>query len=387
MKLFDTASGCRRELPRDRSLTLLLTATAPYDEAHVGAGRRLVIFDALTKELARRGYRPRLRVLFLEADERLLTRARVENISPERLADRGIEAWQRSRKALGVDASWQLLRQKDLRERAMELLAVLLARGRVRREEDGIRFRLADDPDYGSLSRQKPEELLAGVSEGGEPGFYLWKRSGAEVPGSGPTPWGWGFFTQSLYSLAAWEDGNLRAGSQSELFPLHENERALRRALGRGADGGFWLHHGPLNLGAEQIRRYVGKDWYLRDILARCPVGLLRYYYLTHHYRSPLAYSPESLAACARSWRRLTALVAGLGEEGGDLPPFLKDWYEQWNRALTEDFNTAKAIGLCHRLRSLLRQDAGAGSMPGSGELKRELQAVLGDSLGVLDGR
>lgn len=373
------------ELTPGSECNLLLTAGAPYDQPDAGVGRRAVVFDSLSRELRRRKIACQLRVLFLEMDERLLTRSRIENRSPVEIADRGVSSWLEMTARLGVDPPDCVIRHQSLSQQVESILEELLRRRMAREERDGIRFLTGQDSQYGNLSGQV-QGRLAGLHDrsGQAAEFYLWRSTADGELGSWKTPRGYGFYTQPLLSVAAFTGGEFRAGSQRELFPLHENEAAIYRVLHQVQPFSGWLHHGLLNVDANWLSQKGGSAWYVSGLLEKHDCRILRYYFLTHHYRSPVAFYPDEIATGKRSCRRLSAFVEELQPLSGELPVDLKRLQVQIDEALGEDFNTPRAIGLCHKLRSLMRADNSWPEVPGSGELKSYLQEILGGVLRVI---
>ena len=108
----------------------------------------------------------------------------------------------------------------------------------------------------------------------------------------------------------------------------------------------------------------------IRDIIEQVPPEALRLLYFEAHYRSPLPYSTEKLAACVSGLNRIyqakeAALAIATNDQSGTTAETLaKDlgataqalfdtaskFEARFNEAMDNDFNSAKVVGLIYDL-------------------------------------
>jgi cysteinyl-tRNA synthetase len=319
-----------------------------YQRIHVGNARPFVISMWLRRWLRERGYEVTL----------------VENITD--INDKIYEAAPGASAALAADASrWYLedtsllgLGRPDVEPTATEsvpaivdAIAELVSRGFAYEVEGDVYFRVARDPSYGQLSRQRPDQV-----EEQEPNprkedprdFALWKATKPGEDTSWESPWGagrpgWHIECSVMASEHLGPVFEIHGGGLDLVFPHHENELAQSRALGHEF-ARIWTHNGMLQMVGEKMSKSLGNIVTLRDALERWGPEAILLFFMTAHWRSPVDLSDETLeAARAQTQTFRDAFVAGGSGEA--------DW-EELVRVLEDDFNTADALAVLHGWRS-----------------------------------
>jgi cysteinyl-tRNA synthetase len=319
-----------------------------YQRIHVGNARPFVISMWLRRWLRERGYEVTL----------------VENITD--INDKIYEAAPGASAALAADASrWYVedtsllgLGRPDVEPTATEsvpaivdAIAELVSRGFAYEVEGDVYFRVARDPSYGQLSRQRPDQV-----EEQEPNprkedprdFALWKATKPGEDTSWESPWGagrpgWHIECSVMASEHLGPVFEIHGGGLDLVFPHHENELAQSRALGHEF-ARIWTHNGMLQMVGEKMSKSLGNIVTLRDALERWGPEAILLFFMTAHWRSPIDLSDETLeAARAQTQTFRDAFVAGGSGEA--------DW-EELVRVLEDDFNTADALAVLHGWRS-----------------------------------
>jgi cysteinyl-tRNA synthetase len=106
-----------------------------------------------------------------------------------------------------------------------------------------------------------------------------------------------------------------------------------------------------LQLDEEKMSKSVGNIVSLRDVLDTYGREAILVFFLGGHYRGPLDYSDEAMAAAqaqAESFRN----AFRLGKSDDDAPG-----WDAFAEALDDDFNTAEALALMHTWRAAGRLD------------------------------
>ncbi len=319
-----------------------------YQRIHVGNARPFVISMWLRRWLRERGYEVTL----------------VENITD--INDKIYEAAPGASAALAADASrWYVedtsllgLGRPDVEPTATEsvpaivdAIAELVSRGFAYEVEGDVYFRVARDPSYGQLSRQRPDQV-----EEQEPNprkedprdFALWKATKPGEDTSWESPWGagrpgWHIECSVMASEHLGPVFEIHGGGLDLVFPHHETELAQSRALGHEF-ARIWTHNGMLQMVGEKMSKSLGNIVTLRDALERWSPEAILLFFMTAHWRSPIDLSDETLeAARAQTQTFRDAFVAGGSGEA--------DW-EELVRVLEDDFNTADALAVLHGWRS-----------------------------------
>jgi cysteinyl-tRNA synthetase len=349
MRLYSTLSRRLEELPPPPGpIRMYFCGPTVYQRIHIGNARPFVISMWLRRWLRERGYDVTL----------------VENITD--INDKIYEAAPGASAKLAADASgWYVedtdqlgLGRPDVEPTATEsvpaivrAISELVERGFAYEVEGDVYFRVARDPRYGELSRQRPDQV-----EEQEPNprkedsrdFALWKATKPGEDTSWESPWGagrpgWHIECSVMASEHLGPVFEIHGGGLDLVFPHHENELAQSRALGHEF-ARIWTHNGMLQMVGEKMSKSLGNIVTLRDALERWGPETVLLFFMTAHWRSPIDLSDETLEA-ARSQTQTfrDAFVAGGSGEA--------DW-EELVSALDDDFNTADALAVLHGWRS-----------------------------------
>jgi cysteinyl-tRNA synthetase len=138
----------------------------------------------------------------------------------------------------------------------------------------------------------------------------------------------------------------LHGGGIDLRFPHHENELAQSRGAGREF-ARVWAHNGMLELAQEKMSKSLGNIVSLRDALDRWgrePVLLL---FLGAHYRSPVEFSEDAMEQARAQWDDFRTAYRTVPPSGGSAPT-----WEDFARALDDDFNTPRALSILHAWRA-----------------------------------
>jgi cysteinyl-tRNA synthetase len=325
LRLYDTATREVRDfeplVPGEVSLYHcgLTVQSAP----HVGHIRAEVVYDVLRRWLTARGLRVTSIVNVTDIDDKILAKS----------AELGVPWWahayhferelHRAYAALGcLPPSYEPRATGHIPE-MLELIAILLERGHAYVAEDGsgdIYFDVRSWPAYGSLSRQKIEDMEpAGDADPRgkrDPrDFALWKGHKASEPASAswPTPWGRGRPGWHLEcSAMAWkylgEEFDIHGGGLDLRFPHHENELAQSTAAGQRF-ARFWMHNAWVTAAGEKMSKSLGNGALVSEVVQRYPARAVRFYLAQPHYRSAIEFSDTSLDEATAALARIDNFV------------------------------------------------------------------------------
>ena len=248
-------------------------------------------------------------------------------------------------------------------------------------ENGSVYFRISSFKEYGKLSRLNLEGIQKNASDRlvdhdeydkeSWRDFALWK---AWKPEDGPNRWespwgagrpGWHIECSAMSMRYLGESFDLHSGGVDLVFPHHENEIAQSEAATGQPFVRHWFHIAHLRVDGEKMSKSLGNLYTLEDVVARgFSPAVLRYLLLSGHYRRPLNFTWESLAAAECALRRICSFTERIDRihftdtnidslETVSFTPTLK--------ALCEDLNTPKALGALNSalqgVRALSDQD------------------------------
>ncbi len=118
------------------------------------------------------------------------------------------------------------------------------------------------------------------------------------------------------------ETFDLHGGGQDLVFPHHENELAQSEAATGRPFSRFWLHHGLLTINQEKMSKSLGNFFTVKEVLARFPAEVVRFFLINSHYRSPLDFSDAALSEAETALLRLYTTLARVAPVGtSNAPP------------------------------------------------------------------
>jgi cysteinyl-tRNA synthetase len=384
--LHDTRSGEVRELQPREPGRIGIYACGPtvYGRIHIGNARPFVVFSLLKRFLEHEGYRVQLVINVTDVNDKIYDAARAEGRPSAELAAQMTELYLADTGALGLGRPDHEPLASEMMVPIIEHIEALLRSDHAYVAEGDVYFRVRSDPDYGSLSHRRLDDMDQGEGvEGAERkrdplDFALWK---AHKPGEDtewPAPWGpgrpgWHIECSAMAEALLGVGFEIHGGGSDLVFPHHENEAAQTRAA-RGTElAGLWVHNGMIQSTGEKMAKSVGNIAPLHEVLADYGRDAVLMYLISGHYRQPLAFSESELRDASRRVQRLREALRRL-EAGQPSPPEMAHHKASFFAALADDFNQPAALSsLFEWVREANRREAGVGDRD-----LREMLEVLG---------
>ena len=355
MKLYNTLSGQVEEFvpANGNQVKMYVCGVTPYSSTHVGHALSYVVFDTLRRYLEHQGYEVRHVQNFTDIDDKIIQRASETGISEDELVEEYISDYFQTMDALNIQRAAEYPRATREIPRILETIGGLIDAGYAYPAAGDVYFRVTSKDDYGKLSHRTLDSMIAGariqVDENKEHpmDFVLWKGAKEGEP-SWESPWGpgrpgWHIECTAMSLEYLGEQLDIHGGGQDLVFPHHENEIAQSESYtGAKPFSRFWMHNGLLQLGSDKMSKSLGNLVSAVEALERYHPDSIRLYFLSSHYRSPLAYSDEGAAAVERSLDRVHhALTPGDGS-GAQVDP--APYTTRFFAAMDDDLNTPQAV-------------------------------------------
>ncbi|MEM9009354.1 MAG: DALR domain-containing protein, partial [Cyanobacteria bacterium P01_F01_bin.86] len=156
----------------------------------------------------------------------------------------------------------------------------------------------------------------------------------------------------------------------------HENEMAQSQAANGKPLARYWLHNGMVTVNGEKMSKSLGNFTTIRDLLDGVWAGyrqpldpmVVRLFVLQGHYRKPLDFTKDAIAAAINSWQTLKAGLLFGDHHGTTLgwssispssPQELSPdalWAERFQTAMDDDLNTPGALVVLFELAKGLQR-------------------------------
>ena len=451
LQIHNTLTGVKEEFQpiNQNKVGMFVCGPTVYDYIHVGNARTFVFFDIVGRYLEFKGFELDYVQNITDIDDKIITRAHTEGVKPEEIAlkyktafidDVGsLKIVSVNNYALASEHISEIINQiKGLIEKGYAYTApALQAKGpdaieikpqsnNETEQNHDVYFELAryekDFPNqYGTLSGQNLEELKENTRVEMEANklnprdFTLWKAQNYSYEPTNESPWGlgrpgWHIEDTAISEKYLGQQYDIHGGGQDLMFPHHEAEIAQQQALsGKTPFVKYWMHSGFLISKTDKMSKSLGNFNTLRDVMTSLPhhpAETLRLYFLSAHYRSPLAFSAKG-AVPASGWGpasggevlinqasvaidRIADFLARItkvsGEENPALDEILKTCADKFMASMDDDFNAPSAIAsifeLIRALNPLIAKNALSPSQAES--IKAFFQTTIERVLGII---
>ncbi len=103
------------------------------------------------------------------------------------------------------------------------------------------------------------------------------------------------------------------------------------------------MHVGFVQVDKEKMSKSLNNFFTIRDVLAKWPGEVLRYFLIASHYRSPINYTETALSGSQAALERFYLALRGLNTETSQPTPDT-DYERRFYDAMDDDFNTPVAL-------------------------------------------
>ncbi|MGH2460463.1 MAG: cysteine--tRNA ligase [Chloroflexota bacterium] len=402
MKIYNTLTAREEEfVPYGEPVKMYVCGVTPYSDAHVGHAMSAIVFDTIRRHLEFRGYRVHFVQNFTDVDDKIIDRSNRLGISAMDLAEKYIGEFYVDLAALHIKPATAYVRATSEIDDIIRIITGLIEKGAAYPVDGDVYYRVPRDPDYGKLSRRSLADLEAGARVEVDPrkespmDFALWKGAKPGEP-SWPSPWGagrpgWHIECSAIVLDQLGSQIDIHGGGADLIFPHHENEIAQSESYtGLVPFAKYWVHNGLLQLGGEKMSKSLGNLVTIKEALGEFSADAIRAFVLTSHYRKPLSYTDEGVAAAERGVARLrTAVTPRPTGEPADEPAELAEARrlveERFVDAMDDDFNTTSALAQLFELAKEINRAREAGvpaaGVAGAQSTLLRLAGVLGLTL------
>lgn len=409
MKLYNTLSRKKEEFVpvEEGKVRMYVCGPTVYNYIHIGNARPMIVFDTVRRYFEYKGYDVNYVSNFTDVDDKIIKKANEEGVPASVISERYIKEAQTDMEGLNVKEATTHPKATEEIDGMIEMIQTLIDKGFAYEVNGTVYYRTRKFEGYGKLSKKNLDDLSAGIriavsDEKEDPmDFVLWKPKKEGEP-SWPSPWGdgrpgWHIECSVMSKKYLGEEIDIHAGGEDLIFPHHENEIAQSEAANGKPFAKYWLHNGFLNIDNVKMSKSLGNFFTVREISEKYDLQVLRFFMQSAHYRSPLNFSADLMAASKNGLERILTAVERLDDikgTGNALSETEKDVLGQvealvkkFEASMDDDFNTADAVSAIFELVKLANIHVSGESSEELVESVRSTIKKLCDVLGIITER
>ncbi|HON38211.1 MAG: cysteine--tRNA ligase [Pseudomonadota bacterium] len=374
-----------------------------YDMCHIGHARSLVVFDVIARFLRRKGYDLTYVRNFTDVDDKIIARANQLGLSYKEIAQKYIDEFYTDMKVLKVKPADIEPRATEHIEQIITMIEKLESKGLAYKAADGsVYFDVSGFREYGKLSGRDTEEMIAGArveideNKRNPLDFALWKRSKEGEPWW-ESPWskgrpGWHIECSAMSTHLLGPTLDIHGGGRDLVFPHHENETAQSEGTYGVPFVRYWVHNGFVTVDGEKMSKSLGNFLTIRELVKEVHPEALRLLLVSHHYRSPIDFSPDAVQTASQGLVRFYEMLDRVNSapvKAGEprIKPLVESFEKSFDEAMSDDFNTALAVARIHELTTEINKalDESPAVSPQDKAALESAVSLISDVLGILE--
>lgn len=415
MKVYNTLTRKKEEFVplEDNKVKMYVCGPTVYNLIHIGNARPMICFDTVRRYLEYKGYDVNYVSNFTDVDDKIIKKANEEGVSAEEISTRYIAECKKDMAGMNIKpATTHPLATQEI-PGMIDMIQTLIDRGYAYEKNGTVYYRTRKFEGYGKLSKKNIDELeaghrddahqlkVSGEDEKEDPlDFVLWKPKKEGEP-YWESPWsqgrpGWHIECSVMSKKYLADEIDIHAGGEDLIFPHHENEIAQSEAANGVPFSKYWMHNAFLNIDNKKMSKSLGNFFTVREISEEYDLQVLRFFMLNAHYRNPINFSRELMESAKNSLDRIITSVDNLKhliangrqgdmtEEENELLDKTKEFYDKFDAAMDDDFNTADAISAVFELVKYVNSNSSSDNTTAYLTALKEKITTLTDVLGLI---
>ena len=415
MKIYNTLSRKKEEfIPlEENKVKMYVCGPTVYNLIHIGNARPMICFDTVRRYLEYKGYDVNYVSNFTDVDDKIIKKAIEEGVTAEEISQRYIAECKKDMDGMNIKpATTHPLATQEI-PGMIDMIQTLIDKGYAYEKNGTVYYRTRKFEGYGKLSKKNIDDLeaghrdeahqlkVSGHDEKEDPlDFVLWKpkKDGEpfwESPWSNGRP-GWHIECSVMSKKYLADEIDIHAGGEDLIFPHHENEIAQSEAANGVPFAKYWMHNAFLNIDNKKMSKSLGNFFTVREISEKYDLMVLRFFMLSAHYRNPINFSRDLMEAAKNSLDRIITAVDNLkhlsangkagsmSAEEAALIDKTKEFFDNFETAMDDDFNTADAISALFELVKYANSNSSADNTVEYLEAMKKKITDMADILGLV---
>ncbi|MFO7963804.1 MAG: cysteine--tRNA ligase [Desulfobacterales bacterium] len=367
LKLFNTLSRTEETFVPITPHKVSVYSCGPTVHARMGLGecRRFVFSDLLCRYLEYRGLSVKHVMNVTDLDDKTIQGSEKAGIDLPEFTRHYVRAFMEDLESLRIKPADHYPKASEHVDDMIRMARKLVEKGYAYEKLKSLYFDISRFSDYGRLSGVDIDKIRVGATvdlddyEKDNPrDFTLFKRTKLSELRRGifsKTQWGnvrpsWHIQCAAMAMKYLGETYDIHASSRELVFPHHENEIAIARAVTGKIPARYWIHCERVLVNGKKIGEN-GNRLTLETLYHSGYSGReVRYWLLSGHYRKPLTFSKNRLDNAARGLRRFDQVIQTLMRLDAQAPPLdeldqiIYDLRHGFIAAMDDDLNVSAAL-------------------------------------------
>jgi len=347
----------KRKFLADKDVVkIFICGPTVYDYSHLGHARIFLFYDIMTRYFIFKDLHPIVIVNITDIDPKISFKAKVEGISPHKLATKFLKELLVDISLLGINITLNFARASDYVDFSKEIIKKLIRNKMAYSTSGKIFLDTTGLSTYGKLSgmtrydlenarldidpgKHNPSDILLWNAADDFDEKYFDKTLGNGVP--------WWHLQDSSIAMSNFNGHyDIHGGAVDLIYPHHESHLAQLQVLTSSERPvKYWTHVGLLTLGAKKMSKSLDNTIRIRDVLKRYNSNILRLYIFSNHYRSPFEFSLSRLD----NFRDVDEVIAKAfihSDRNNDrrCKTSRKKYLSKFIRCIEDDFDTPQAL-------------------------------------------
>ena len=372
MKIYNTLTRKKEDFSpiHEGQINMYACGITVSGEAHIGHAYQALIYDIIRKYFEKIGYKVNYARNYTDVDDKIIAKSKETGIPPLEYASMMIDRIDKLMRKFEVDDPTIWLKATCNIDNIIDFVSKLIEKGHAYATDRGdVYFSVESFPGYGKLSGRRLEDAYESVRIENEENkrnpldFALWK-SAKEGEIYWESPWGkgrpgWHIECSAMNRAALGDQIDIHGGGRDLIFPHHENEIAQTESLTGKQFAKYWIHNGLIKVNGQKMSKSLGNSLLLSDLLDEYKPETIKYALLQTNYRGDINITDELFPDADKHTYDFYKVLDEVNESGLSSDKQSKWIDDGFNRAMDDDFNTAKALadlfGIFKGIRAKLR--------------------------------
>lgn len=372
MKIYNTLTRKKEDFSpiHEGQINMYACGITVSGDAHIGHAYQALIYDIIRKYFEKIGYKVNYARNYTDVDDKIIAKSKETGIPPLEYASMMIDRIDKLMRKFEVDDPTIWLKATCNIDNIIDFVSKLIEKGHAYATDRGdVYFSVESFPGYGKLSGRRLEDAYESVRIENEENkrnpldFALWK-SAKEGEIYWESPWGkgrpgWHIECSAMNRAALGDQIDIHGGGRDLIFPHHENEIAQTESLTGKQFAKYWIHNGLIKVNGQKMSKSLGNSLLLSDLLDEYKPETIKYALLQTNYRGDINITDDLFPDADKHMYDFYKVLDDVNESGLSSDKQSKWIDDGFNRAMDDDFNTAKALadlfGIFKGIRAKLR--------------------------------